>query len=381
MLVVQHNTQNINLPEKYRSLLVESVDNLFCFDTTLQDYDFVRFLNSTNLVTNMSSDILTYLSYYEDQSPNYISVPKFDSLFSLCKFLISLLTSDTKVICFSWQIPRNYILDSVVTILLENGFTVICSGGNSDLPVLDLSPVAVDGVIRVGGSFHKGHYANWLDCYDYIVEGMNDSNLAAHYISDQLATGNRINVDYRLDFYSENFVRSAPWAMRLCTEKLQLTKYYEFIPVSNLRYLAGEQLLPVKKGDTVSILSGSTSLTEFSKYQDISCSNELPRGINFDLEHGWLYGTFKYKENMFHRIQADLNGQYFEFHIISCDADNKLSYNECKKLYYTQEYSAPPFSIREYWMPMSKPVKLLEPGDPWIRTYNLNDNHLYRSYK
>ena len=105
----------------------------------------------------------------------------------------------------------------------------------------------------------------------------------------------------------------------------------------------------------------------------------MPRGITFDPDVGWLYGTFKYKEDMFHRILADINGQLFEYHIISCDADNKLNYEECKEKYYNREYNMPPFNIREYWVPMSRPVKLLEPGDPFIRTYNLNDLHLYRS--
>jgi hypothetical protein len=107
----------------------------------------------------------------------------------------------------------------------------------------------------------------------------------------------------------------------------------------------------------------------------------MPRGITFDPNVGWLYGTFKYKEAMFHKILADINGQLFEYHIISCDADSKPSYDEVKQTYFDRPYDAPPFTLREYWVPMARPVKLLEPGDPFIRTYNLNDLHLYRSYE
>ena len=109
--------------------------------------------------------------------------------------------------------------------------------------------------------------------------------------------------------------------------------------------------------------------------------SNMPRGITFDPNVGWLYGTFKYKEAMFHKILADINGQLFEYHIISCDADSKPSYDEVKQTYFNRPYDAPPFTLREYWVPMARPVKLLEPGDPFIRTYNLNDLHLYRSYE
>ena len=35
---------------------------------------------------------------------------------------------------------------------------------------------------------------------------------------------------------------------------------------------------------------------------------------------------------MYHRFQADINGQLFEYHMIRCDADNKLTYEDVKQL-------------------------------------------------
>ena len=67
--------------------------------------------------------------------------------------------------------------------------------------------------------------------------------------------------------------------------------------------------------------------------------------------------------------------------MISCDADNKLTYEDVKNKYYNRSYDAPPFTMREYWVSWQDPVKLLESGDPFIRTYNLNDLHLYRGYE
>ena len=51
----------------------------------------------------------------------------------------------------------NYIVDYPIEQLLKAGHLVVCAGGNKDLPVIDISPVAVDGVIRVGGNKHNGY--------------------------------------------------------------------------------------------------------------------------------------------------------------------------------------------------------------------------------
>ena len=64
---------------------------------------------------------------------------------------------------------RNYIVDYRINKLIEAGNMVVCAGGNSDLPVHDISPVAVDGVVRVGGNKHNGYYQNWIDIYDVTV--------------------------------------------------------------------------------------------------------------------------------------------------------------------------------------------------------------------
>jgi len=353
--------------------------NTYLLDCQINEYEHINYITSNfNVISMQNNNDCGYIDVYERHTTSYTTVLAEDTLAPLLEKLDLLAALTPQILCISWQMDRNYIVDFRIQKLIEAGNMVVCAGGNQDLPVIDITPVAVDGVIKVGGNLHNGFYQNWIDLYDVTIPTQPDSNKAVHEVCE-LMSNKKLELDYELGFYSESHVRSAPWPLRLAQTPSNKTKYYEFMPVSNLRYIAGEHLLPVKPGDQTSVLSGSIPLDSFVPPQYIDLKETMPRGITFDPDVGWLYGTFKYKEDMFHRILADINGQLFEYHIISCDADNKLSYEECKQKYYNQEYNMPPFNIREYWVPMSRPVKLLEPGDPFIRTYNLNDLHLYRS--
>ena len=355
--------------------------NTYLLDVQLNEYDLINQITSNfNVVSMQSNNDCAYIDVYERLTASYTVLQAEDKLVHLIEKLDLLAITEPQIICISWQMDRNYIVDFRINELLKVGHKVVCAGGNQDLPVLDISPVAVDGVIRVGGNKHNGKYQNWIDLYDITVPDINCSNEAVHRVCEIL-TNKELELEYKLDFYSESHIRSAPWPLRLAQTPSSNHKVYEFNPVSNLRYIAGEHLLPSRPGDTVSVLSGSTLLEHFAGADNIELSTELPRGITFDPNVGWLYGTFKYKNAMFHTILADINGQLFEYHIFSCDADSKPSYEEVKHTYFNRPYDAPPFTLREYWVPMARPVKLLEPGDPFIRTYNLNDLHLYRSYE
>ena len=355
--------------------------NTFLLDCQINEYDFINSLTSDFSIYSMqSNNDCAYIDVYERHTTSYTTILPEDTLAPLIEKLDLLQAQEPQIVCISWQMDRNYIVDYRIEQLIKAGHKVVCAGGNKDLPVMDISPTAVDGVIRTGGNLHNGYFQNWIDLYDITVPNEPDSNKAVHTVCE-LMSQKQLELSYELGFYSESHVRSAPWPLRLAQTPSNSTKYYEFMPVSNLRYIAGEHLLPVRPGDKTSVLSASIPLSSFIEPQLMDLEDTLPRGITFDPSVGWLYGTFKYKEDMFHRILADINGQLFEYHIISCDADNKPSYEECKEKYFNRKYDMPPFNIREYWVPMSRPVKLLEPGDPFIRTYNLNDLHLYRSYQ
>ena len=374
MIVVKFSRTITELP---CDIICDLGDHTYVLDCDLSSYDIISSIVSTHVVENMHPADIDIISSFITKDTPYITISPQPRLDDVIDAIAKALQQPPSVVCFSWQTPRNYVLDYWVSKLISYGHKVVCSGGNTKLPVMDLSPVAVDGVVRVAGDSRIGDIS-WIDCYDYIVHNVAESNNAAHFIAEKLFDNIHLTVDYRLDFYSDPTVRSAPWAKRLVTDQIKHAKAYEFLPVANLRYIAGEQLLPVKQGDCVSINYGNVPLFEFTNPIDIELTTDMPRGVTFDKTNGWLYGTFKYKQNMFHRFVITLNNHTFELHMISCDYDNKPTYDECKKKYFNQIYDAPPFSIREYWMPMSKPIKILEPGDPWIRTYNLNDLHLYR---
>ena len=327
-----------------------------------------------------SNEDCAYIDVYERHTTSYTTVSPEDTLAPLLEKLDLLAAQEPKILCFSWQMDRNYIVDYRIEQLLKAGHLVVCAGGNKDLPVIDISPVAVDGVVRVGGNKHDGYYQNWIDIYDVTDPSEPNSNKAVHNICTKMVH-KQLELDYELGYYSDSSVRNAPWPLRLAQTPSNKPKYYEFNPVSNLRYCAGEHLIPVRPGDQVSVLYGGVQLEDYVDARYVDMDVDMPRGITFDINSGWLYGTFKFKTNMFHRFQADINGQLFEYHMISCDADNKLTYEDVKHKYYNRPYDAPPFTMREYWVPMARPVKLLEPGDPFIRTYNLNDLHLYRGYE
>lgn len=380
MIIVQF-VDEINTSKLPVDIIQTFRHNTYLLDCQLNEYDFIRYItNNFSVLSIQSNNDCAYIDVYERHTTSYTTVLAEDTLAPIIEKIDLLEAQEPQIICFSWQMDRNYILDYRIEKLIESGHLVVCAGGNKDLPVIDISPVAVDGVIRVGGNLYEGHYQNWLDIYDVIVPDVPNSNEAVHVVCEKMVA-KELEIDCKLGFYSESHIRSAPWPLRLAQTPSKSTNYYEFSPVSNLRYIAGEHLLPVKQGDIASVLSASVPLRSFVDPSYMDLEDTLPRGINFDPNVGWLYGTFKYKEDMFHRILADLNGQLFEYHIISCDADNKLTYEECKQKYFNRNYDMPPFNIREYWVPMSRPVKLLEPGDPFIRTYNLNDLHLYRSFQ
>lgn len=379
MLIIQFN-DSIDVSSFPVEIIQSFKHNTYLIDCEIIEYDIIHDITSNYPVLSMqSNEDCAYIDVYERHTTSYTTVSAEDTLAPLIEKLDLLEALQTQILCFSWQMDRNYIVDYRIKKLVEAGNMVICAGGNQDLPVHDISPVAVDGTIKVGGNLHNEHYQNWIDIYDVTVPNQPNSNKAVHEVCE-LMTNKQLELDYELGYYSDSSIRGAPWPLRLAQTPSKEPKYYEFSPVSNLRYCAGEHLIPVRPGDQVSVLYGGIELENFVAARYVDMGFDMPRGITFDVNSGWLYGTFKFKTNMFHRFQADINGQLFEYHIVSCDAENKLTYQDTKEKYFNMPYDAPPFTMREYWVPMARPIKLLEPGDPFIRTYNLNDLHLYRDY-
>ena len=69
----------------------------------------------------------------------------------------------------------------------------------------DISPVAVDGVIRVGGNKHNGYYQNWIDIYDVTDPNEPNSNKAVHTVCTKMVH-KQLELDYELGYYSDSSV-------------------------------------------------------------------------------------------------------------------------------------------------------------------------------
>ena len=280
--------------------------NTYLIDVQLNEYDIINNITSNYTILSMqNNEDCAYIDILERHTTSYTTVQAEDTLAPLVEKLDLLCLQDPHIVCFSWQMERNYIVDYRINKLLEAGFLVVCAGGNADLPVIDLSPVAVDGVIKVGGYKYNKFYQNWIDIYDVTHPDYTNSNEAVHKVCE-LLENKELELDYELGFYSDSSVKSAPWPLRLAQTPSKAIKYYEFMPVSNLRYCSGEHLLPVRPGDKTSILYGNCPLDKdsFVNANAIQLDTAMPRGITFDLESGWLYGTFRFKEPMFHRFLA-----------------------------------------------------------------------------
>ena len=117
-----------------------------------------------------SNEDCGYIDVRERHTTSYTTVLAEDTLAPLIEKLDLLEALQPQILCISWQMDRNYIIDYRIQKLIEAGNMVVCAGGNQDLPVIDITPVAVDGVIKVGGNLHNGFYQNWIDLYDITLQ-------------------------------------------------------------------------------------------------------------------------------------------------------------------------------------------------------------------
>ena len=157
--------------------------NTYLLDCEITEYDIISNISNSYPVLSMqSNEDCAYIDVYERHTTSYTTVLAEDTLAPLIEKLDLLEVQEPKILCFSWQMDRNYIVDYRIEQLLKAGHMVVCAGGNQDLPVFDISPVAVDGVIRVGGNKHEGHYQNWIDIYDVTVPNQPNSNEAVHTV-------------------------------------------------------------------------------------------------------------------------------------------------------------------------------------------------------
>lgn len=373
MIIVETPTKKI------KADVVKSVhDRYHLIDIDYSDSFALKELVENNNILSISDVDIPIYSQLEkhDDYEDFLNVIPDTNLWNIVNSLSDLCElNEKKKISFAWRTPRNYILDSLIERLVDNGHTIICSGGNEDLPVLDMSPVAVDGVIRVGGGKYKENYHNWIDMYDCIIGTEPCADRATLMVAEKYPNMRFLR---ELDFYSDSKVRAAAWP-RSTTQGGSMYQKYLFEPIPNLLYCSGEHIVPMRPGEQFTISTGSIPLLDLEWFEDIDLEPGMNiRGMMIDERCGYIHGTFKYKRNMAHRMVIKLLDQTFEYHMISFEADNVVSMDDAIAQYFDHDYDKPPFTIRTHGIAMRSVVKLLEPGDAYIRTYNLNDTHLYR---
>ena len=203
MLIIQFN-DSIDISTFPVEIIQSFRHNTYLIDCEISEYDIISNITSNYPVLSMqSNEDCAYIDVYERHTTSYTTVSAEDTLAPLIEKLDLLAAQQPTLLCFSWQMDRNYIIDYRIEQLLKAGHMVVCAGGNNDLPVIDISPVAVDGVVRVGGYKHNGHYQNWIDIYDVTVPNEPNSNQAVHTVCT-LMVHKQLELDYKLDYYSDS---------------------------------------------------------------------------------------------------------------------------------------------------------------------------------
>ena len=203
MLIVQF-TDYIDTIDFPVDIIQSFKHNTHLIDCEISEYEVISNIVKQYPVLSMqSNEDCAYIDVYERHTTSYTTVSPEDTLAPLIEKLDRLAAQEPKILCFSWQMDRNYIVDYRINKLIEAGNMVVCAGGNSDLPVHDISPVAVDGVVRVGGNKHNGYYQNWIDIYDVTVPNEPNSNKAVHTVCT-LMVHKQLELDYELGYYSDS---------------------------------------------------------------------------------------------------------------------------------------------------------------------------------
>ena len=148
MLLIQFNKQ-IDTSTFPVEIVQSFKYNTYLIDCEISEYNIISAItNSYPVLSMQSNEDCAYIDVYERHTTSYTTVLAEDTLAPLIEKLDLLEVQEPKILCFSWQMDRNYIVDYRIEQLLKAGHMIVCAGGNQDLPVMDISPVAVDGVIK-----------------------------------------------------------------------------------------------------------------------------------------------------------------------------------------------------------------------------------------
>ena len=98
----------------------------YLLDVQLNEYDLINQITSNfNVVSMQSNNDCAYIDVYERLTASYTVLQAEDKLVHLIEKLDLLAITEPQIICISWQMDRNYIVDFRINELLKVGHKVV----------------------------------------------------------------------------------------------------------------------------------------------------------------------------------------------------------------------------------------------------------------
>ena len=111
MIIVQF-VDEINTSKLPVDIIQTFRHNTYLLDCQLNEHDYIRYItNNFKVLSIQDNNDCAYIDVYERHTASYTTVLAEDTLAPIIEKLDLLQAQQPHIICFSWQMDRNYILD------------------------------------------------------------------------------------------------------------------------------------------------------------------------------------------------------------------------------------------------------------------------------
>lgn len=88
-----------------------------------------------------------------------------DMLNAFDAVVVDFLTNNQEpaIVNLSWSVPKNTYIESKIDYMISLGMKVICAAGNSGMPIADVTPASMPGVVKVGAYNQNFEACNFSD--------------------------------------------------------------------------------------------------------------------------------------------------------------------------------------------------------------------------
>ena len=121
MLLIQFNKQ-IDTSTFPVEIIQSFKYNTYLIDCEISEYNIISAItNSYPVLSMQSNEDCAYIDVYERLTSSYTTVLVEDTLAPLIEKLDLLALQEPTILCFSWQMERNYIVDYRIEQLIKAG--------------------------------------------------------------------------------------------------------------------------------------------------------------------------------------------------------------------------------------------------------------------